>query len=311
MTTLNVIASCADRKRGTVPAALCLREHRGPDLETQFSSWWTALESVEAERLPAVDLYAGPYWTAVKGASVVGKIAVRRWVASAGYGLVPFEAKLKPYAATFASRTDDSVTPPGEDPTEWSQGWWESLGKARPKGSRSPRTLSALVAEDPTANLLVLGSPSYLRAIEPDLAAAATSLRGELLVVGGSPGPTSTSLRAHWLPSTASLLPHVGGALHALHGRVGAKIVDEFANGVTLAEARSTWAERAAEPAKPLAPVRDAATDDEVRAFIRRSLDAGASPRHTPLLRAYRSAGWACEQSRFRELFNSVISERS
>jgi hypothetical protein len=56
-------------------------------------------------------------------------------------------------------------------------------------------------------------------------------------------------------------------------------------------------------------PVRTQATDEEVKSFIRESLQQQPSLKHTKLLRDFRTAGRACEQSRFRSLFLQVAGE--
>jgi hypothetical protein len=60
-----------------------------------------------------------------------------------------------------------------------------------------------------------------------------------------------------------------------------------------------------------MTPKRVPATDTEVMSYIRAQLDRDPKARHTRLLREYRGAGYACEQSRFRDLFHQVTKERA
>jgi hypothetical protein len=51
---------------------------------------------------------------------------------------------------------------------------------------------------------------------------------------------------------------------------------------------------------------REPLTDEAVRQYIRVAMKKNPSVRHTPLLRQLRAAGNACEQSRFRSLFQEI-----
>lgn len=309
---LHIVASCADRKRFPVSPRLRLRAYRGRSVDARFDAWWHELEGASATQVPAQDLYIGPYWSAVKAIpSTPRSLESRLWVASAGYGLVPAEAMLKPYSATFSTGQDDSIARAGEDASSWRRDWWQRLCCVRGPKREAARTLAELAGREPNALIVVLGSPSYVQALEADLIAAQTALReGELLIISGEPGPRSFALRNAWLPSSAELLQRVGGALPALHARVAAAVVaDVDRKGLSLAEVRNRWIAVAERSTKPIMPTRTPGTDEEVKSFIRAALRADSRAKHSRLLREYRASGRACEQSRFRDLFQQVVAE--
>lgn len=310
--TLHIVASCADRKVRPIPDALKLRAHSGRDLHALFASWHRALTEEPTDTCAARELYGGPYWSAVK--TIGGNLSpasVRLWVASAGYGLVSDQAPLKPYSVTFAPGQPDSVLRTRTDTAEARRAWWKHLASRRAPGRREPHTLRALVESDPTARVLVLGSPAYIQAMESDLLRAARSMTsGELLLVSGSPGPRPRELREAWLPSTARLLDHVGGALPAIHARVAAAAIASMTSRSTFASVRRNWIALEQESSRIMPPSRTSASDDEIKQFIRAALVKDPASKHSPLLRELRGAGRACEQSRFRELFLAVSKQR-
>src|SRR5439155_924306 len=78
------------------------------------------------EAVPALDLYGGEHWQVARSLpahGVEGGREVKLWVSSAGYGLVPAEAPLRPYAATFSSAQADSVLRPGAPMSDLTV-WW-------------------------------------------------------------------------------------------------------------------------------------------------------------------------------------------
>ena len=74
----------------------------GAPKEERCRMWTTRLEDDTVAPIAAHDLYCGDHWAVAKGlAAGAQSRRVELWVASAGYGLVPASAPLKPYAATF------------------------------------------------------------------------------------------------------------------------------------------------------------------------------------------------------------------
>jgi hypothetical protein len=310
---LQIVASCTERKRLPIPDELrlgTLRESHRVDL---FAHWWRTLKQHTSPTRAARELYGGDHWTVVcdlpRVASARG-FDPRLWVASAGYGLVPEEAQLHAYAATFTSGHADSVTELGyEDPAGAAQRWWSRLTREAGPQASAPRSIKALVRSDPAAKVLVVASPRYIGAMEDDLVQAALALKDpeDLLLVSGEPGPSHPSLRRHWIPSVASLQPAVGGARTSLHARLARRIVEESGERRFVAsELRKRFIELAQAAPPPQRYDRTPANDDEVRQFVVKELRANPKATHTRLLRQFRSSGRACEQSRFKLLFQQV-----
>ena len=123
---LHVIAGCTDRKRLPTPAPLRLGSLHGSAGSDRFAVWWRTLERDRSPTRPAAELYAGDHWSVIRelpGLGAKDGLTVRLWVASAGYGLVPADAPLRSYAATFTPGHADSV------------GWRRYLGETLEHGS--------------------------------------------------------------------------------------------------------------------------------------------------------------------------------
>jgi hypothetical protein len=157
--------------------------------------------------------------------------------------------------------------------------------------------------------MLIIGSPSYLSALEDDLADAASLMGGtdRLVIISGEPGPRREELRGNWIASAADLLPELGGALPSLHARLARRLLDDApAHGLDASRLRSRWQQFAARAPRPVRIERAVSTDSQVKSFIRDGLQRMPSLTHTRALRDFRAGGCACEQGRFRELFRSV-----
>jgi hypothetical protein len=156
---------------------------------------------------------------------------------------------------------------------------------------------------------LVVAAPRYIAAMEADLVEALGHLASEesLVIVSGVPGPTTEVLRKNWVPSVAALKSVLGGSLLSLNARLARRIVDEARDrGIASTAIRERFQLLAQQAPPPPRYDRTAVEDDEVRRFV---LDqVGKNPRatHTRLLREFRTAGRACEQGRFRRIFQET-----
>lgn len=296
---LNVVVTCTSRKRTPPPRRLLLRDVR-PRADSAVGKWTERLDGAPEPAHAAEELYAGEHWSIVKQiAAHDGTLKVRVWVASAGYGLVPFSAPLKSYSATFDRGHPDAV-PIAPDL------WWRRLaGWSGPVGA--PRTLKELAEVRPAAALLLVLSATYLEACRSDAVEAAHVLRrrGQFAVI--SSGTRASWVAEHVLPSDARLQAFVGGGRQALNARVAAHVVAASRNGFSVRDTRLRLEKLLREQPELRVFDRRRLSDEQIRRFIRGKL------RHehvacTRLLAELRQSGSACEQGRFRELYAEVCS---
>ncbi|WP_257462311.1 hypothetical protein [Archangium lipolyticum] len=306
-TDLHIIASCTKRKRAPVPPELRLRELRETTPDARARRWWSRLHEHPHPPLPAESLYAGEHWRVVlelPSLARQARLRPRLWVASAGYGLIPSDAPIRPYSATFSRDDEDSVG-------ALSRQWWMALAREAGPAPGEPRLLHHLARASPDARILVVASPSYIGALEEDLALAARALhRPEHLLVISAPGPTSRGVLApHWVPSSARLQAAMGGTRNALSVRIAKDLLRrahrEDVTDLDAARVQGYYGRLIHRSAPPPRLQRTPMTDDEVRRFIAREMRTEQRT-WSAMLRRLRDSGLACEQQRFRRLFHEL-----
>jgi len=316
--TVHIIVSCTDRKRARIPAKLRLRSIRARSIAERAKKWWSRLQQHQNKAIPAENLYAGDHWAVARTLPEVAKKAGFRphlWVASGGYGLVPVEAQLRPYSATFARGHPDSVHGSSRNwlsREELAQAWWKQLARFRGPCRGAPRSVTQLVRQDPGAYLLVAASLDYVRAMEIDLLEAAAQLRqpDRLLIITKPGGIDRSPLRRHVIPSSAVLQQGLGGARISLHARVARQILEKAKRGGLSARIFAQHYRRLIKRSRAVPKIkRQSMSDEELHRFIREGLGRMPGAGWTPLLRSLRESGRACEQKRFKRLFQEVTGK--
>jgi hypothetical protein len=302
---VRIVVTCANRKLREIPRELHLHAVPQKRQANRFDAWTRRLITSPITAVPADLLYGGEHWQIARTLEAHATISGHRastWVCSAGYGLVPLTAALRPYAATFTFGQPDSVG----HTTKAIQEWWTHHTAWHGPDTDAPRSFTALAASAPRAALLVVLSGTYLKACAHDLIAAASHLHSPeqmtIISVGGS---ATHELREYLLPADAHLQTVVGGSLGALNVRLAVRLLQtataDLFNRHDLAERIRTLARGA----QRQIPKREPLTDDQIRAFIAERLRETTS--HTALLRQLRDAGLACEQHRFAQLFAATV----
>lgn len=314
-TDIHIVASCTDRKRAPVPLELCLREIRASDITTRARRWWDHLRTHPHSTTQAQDLYAGDHWRVVMELPALAAQAhlhPHLWVASAGYGLIPSDATIRPYSATFSRGHADSIVADttSQGTTAAHRQWWQALSEGALPASSAPRSISRLAEKSPKARILVVASPAYVAALEDDLRHAAGVLhRPEQLLIVSTPSPLSTGpLAQHWVPSSAHLQAHLGGARLSQHARVARDILQHSRHDASFLDAPQVreYYERLIErSAPPKRYGRTPMTDEQVREFIVGALRTEALS-CSATLRRLRDSGLACEQQRFKRIFTEL-----
>lgn len=305
MPSIQIVVTCSDRKSSQAPHRLRLRSL--PRRGDRPYLWIERLKKEPTVPVRAIDLYAGEHWSAVKDLMSVAAgtgFTPTLWICSAGYGLVPADAELKPYAATFARGHSDSIDWPG-DPVRVASDWWSELGSWRGPAKGCPRSITDLAVTRPRTPLLMVASPSYLRALEEDVLGAGNILQDRLFVV--STGAKHTSRLLDFLvPIDARFQHRVGGSKVSLNARVAAFLLKQSRGAFDRDRVVSKL--NRVSRRLPSIPVYDRTplTDDRIIKLIRRSIKRNPSTSATTALQDLRLEGWACEQKRFGRLFHSV-----
>jgi hypothetical protein len=301
-----VIVTCANRKSLPIPSHLQLGEVPGTSAIERARIWIARLADTDsALRVPAVDLYAGEHWSVARRFADQAQPGedIWLWACSAGYGLIPAEARIMPYHATLTPGQADSV--PGN-----SAFWWTWLSEWPGPAPEFPRSIRALVSSDPAALFMFVLSKNYLGACGDDIAASAEHIADpdRLLIVSAGARLQGT-LAAFAVPADARLQAEFSGTRRALNARIGLYLLSKGIRGRGEATADLTRLLTAQPPITRYD--RKKRTDDEILDLIAQHLSRMPVPSANRLLREFRDAGLACEQHRFTRLYRTAAEARS
>ena len=166
-TTVHVIVTCANRKSLPIPAHLQLGEVPGTQRRSSepaggSPAWPIPVARRKSPRSISTRESTGRSRAGSRRMHQPGE-EIRLWACSAGYGLIPAEARIMPYHATLTPGQADSV--PGD-----AASWWSMLSEWPGPAPEYPRSIRALVASDPAAVFMFVLSKNYLRACGDDIA---------------------------------------------------------------------------------------------------------------------------------------------
>ena len=310
---VNIVVTCTNRKRYEPPPEMQLRDVQANTLVERAHQWLGRIARRYSPLVELSNLYTSDHWFVARTIPEAGEQAglrVNLWVISAGYGLIPSTCWAQPYGATFAPGSPDSISSAhdGQQRRLDNQKWWELLSHWDGPDPSEPRTLRDMVERHPRRPLMVVGSPVYIDAIAVDLAAAREQMHSEdqlSIISAGLEG--LDGFEQNLVPCDGRLKNEVKGAMQSLNARVARKIVSEAARwplgASTLCKRYQGLLKRLPEQTKY---ERTPMTNPEVVEFIQKARSFNPSVARTPLLRELRARGYACEQSRFAELFRQV-----
>jgi len=292
---VNVVVSCSNRKKHEPETELQFRSYQGQPIEVAAEAW--ARSTATPGRWKAEDLYAGDHWSIAKEIKALPD--VRLWICSAGYGVISPDANIRSYAATFSPGHQDSIA----NNLQERRTWWGLIGE---------RSLKRVFARHCDERWLVVLSKSYLDVVTDDLADATTQLhsREQLSVLSvGAQLPSELSDRA--LPCSSSLEHHesLRGTRISLNVRIARFLLSQ-----SIERTHSAWVDLLSQQIPtniPAQPRREQVSDQELLRFIREECTQRAKHSATGLLRVWRAEkNLACEQKRFKALYQTVTSER-
>jgi hypothetical protein len=282
-----------------------VRSIRGPHA-VRAERWVDRIATAETP-FTVEELYLGEYWQSGQRLLLDAskKFKVVPWVVSAGYGLLGSDDKLSPYGATFATSQADSIPRPWDpvSPSESRRQWWTALTETQWRSSA--RSITDVVQDRPKDRFLLCIGPSYLDAVRPDLERALALVDPEQQVmVVGSGSPPSGAIGASYVSVPSKLRIHLGGSMNSLCVRAAGHVVRYCKSSPTPTSARRSVKRLADQTAELPVVDRRRMSDAEILRWIgdQRSTDPTVSA--SRLLTRFRAAGFACEQSRFGELFH-------
>jgi hypothetical protein len=301
--TVHVIVTCTSRKTLPVPPGLRLDSISGQDPRGRARDWIGRLSDARgAQTIAAEDLYAGEHWKIARSLPAASPHTyIRLWVCSAGYGLIPAGAQVRPYAATFSGPSDQ--VPGG---AAGARRWWDTLAAWEGPMPAQPRSIQSLAAGDPSALFLLALSATYLNACRDDITEAAWRVTDPdhfMVISAGARFPGSAAEVI--VPASARLQSCLGGTRQALNARIAAHVLSA---GISSRAAASRYLAQLLAGQPPIRRYeRKKLTDAEVCDMIGDRLDQAPGISASKLLREFRDAGYACEQQRFGQLHRLVM----
>jgi hypothetical protein len=289
---LALVVACSATKQAVPPPKLRLRSVMDRDLAERAAEWRRRLSVTPTPTVPAKALYAGSHWRWIREGHrrATEHFRVDLFIASAGYGLLSSDDDVKPYSATFACGSLDSVWrgPPHGDRRTYLHDWWQTL-------EGSARLREALTGQY-QAVVFVLGA-NYVDALEEDLRYLHKSWADPDRFAVISAG--SRDLNG-LLPINASLRGRLGGTTISLNARAFAWL----AASVETHAFRFLPMAAALKSLSPPLPAnvrsqRRRITDGQLFLEIARIKRQKPGISRSNALRMLRKAGIACEQGRF------------
>lgn len=295
-----VITHCTKRKRAAAPEALQAR--RLPvGTAAQVASDWAARLAAAPTALHAKDLYAGRGMVEARRAADV--LGGRFAILSAGLGLVDGDAPVPAYSlTTIKGDPDDIQRRTGGTRSDW----WKAIQAVSP----------FVQTNRPTDGLIFAAvSTAYLEMVAADWCAWPSADLSRLRLFSKvAPGGVAEALLPAWMPYD-DRLDGVGPGLAGTQGDFAQRAMRHFATQIgsagTQADDREAVLAALSGVARRPRPVRTRLEDAAIKATIRAEWGAAQGQSSTMLRRLRDTLGLACEQGRFRTLFNEVKAERA
>lgn len=300
-----LVTSCSNRK--SIPPESRLQAADLPQASLKaVGSLWRAWLKEHPCQLAAGDLYNGRGAVEAKRAAEAAKAS--HWFISAGLGLVSATEEVPAYDLTVSGVGANQIKQKIEDGAFDVQAWWAALAQRR----RPQRTLTRLI-EEKKRSLVVLALPSnYLHMVLGDLSDLSPSSLKRLRIIGPPKPAVPEQLQPFWLPYDARLDSKespIPGTRSDFPQRAARHFLESIWPSQKHASA-STHIEAVADSLSrlpyPVTRRRKKLSDEQILRVIRR-LWLRAEGQSARMLRIVRDdENIACEQSRFKNLFNQV-----
>lgn len=313
---VNFVVSCTNRKRFEPTAETSIRGIEGEDLQSRLANWKRSLRRARMEEHCANDVYMGDHWSVVRsipGIASRSGLSVRTWICSAGYGLIQPGTPIKAYRATFTRGEDDYIGAGLVEGEHRLPIWWRGVCSYRiPEPEFAPRSISALAEAYPRTPIIVALSAEYLSAVAEDLAGVIERhyFRDHLTIISCGTSKNSHQWGNNLLACDASMAASLGGALTSLNARIVRHLFQQIAGAEITAETLGQVAAGIDRGDGDRVASRKIQSDSEVAAFIGKQLATFPGKSRSKLLREFRDLGFACEQSRFGDLYSGVQRQK-
>ena len=306
-----IIIPCTDRKRNPANGGLEASQLNRGTVQEVAKAWLDKVQSA-AIKSPANKTYCGRSFSETLKSSQ--KVNANLTIISAGLGIVEQSHLIPSYGLTVADRKRDSIR--SKVSTEnWSPDiWWQTLKMQKASGFDLQQTLETY---NPSIILMYL-SQQYARMLKTELQEIDILLRKKIRIFGlGLENVLSPELRGNIMPYDLRLNGPDStnkGTITDFGPRCIAHFCDNFLKNnyqfKTLDWHKAQISKSLENMRCPEKLSRTVITNDQVTEFILNNWEkiGGTSSK---MLRHLRDRGFACEQSRFADLFRQTASNRA
>jgi len=304
-----LITSCSNRKSLPPENRLQAADLPQGSLKTVASQWHNRLKTHHCTT-PARELYNGRGTLEAKKAAKASHAS--HWFISAGLGLVSADEKVPAYDLTVSGNSANQISQKISEGPFDSQAWWSELGQL----NRPSLTLPHLISKKKNS-LVVIAIPSnYLLMVLKDLEALSTDDLMHLRIIGPPKSSVPEHLQLNWLPYD-SRLDSKKSPIPGTRSDFPQRAARHFLENIWPTSKQANAEKHIELVTKSLSglpypdtPRRQPLSDEMILKKIRKlwSQAEGQSSRMLRMLRDNENI--ACEQGRFRNLFNQIKQQK-
>lgn len=303
---LHLITNCTSKKTKQLTESISISDIQSR--EDIAAKEWVEKLSSESKTLPASELYLGDHWSrALEVINYGSKVSI----ISAGYGLISSSDNLCKYDATFSSGSVNSVSKLFKEASlsKSNYQWWRLVNSLKSQGNNG---LIDLYDSNPSDQFIISTSPAYLKVIEPELVKLALSKKLSIYntAIFSSNQRLNKSLEPFFYKVEDDLCAELGGSRVSLNIRLAAHVIKNISDTANFAtEVEGIYREIRTKSEPAIKYDRKKLDDESVSNFIKNFLESSskAKPAASPILRELRNKGMACEQKRFKNIFESIM----
>jgi len=294
-----VVTNCTNRKRAGDGTAILAAADLNGSLSSVAARWGRELKKTQPSK-QAQEIYMGRTFSEAR--RVTAMLDGTLHIVSAGLGIIGAADVIPSYNLTVAEGANSLrplLTQLGKRPSDWWAALIAELGEQH--------SVRALLERNADALVLFALPGSYITLIAEDLASLTQKQLGQVRIITSDLGQSlmPEQVRHVVLPYDERLegSPYMGTRNDFPQRALRHFIEVLSGHQLTIDDAKTGVLEAMSALKKPVIPVRERKTDNEILALLRRNWGRfdGASVR---LLRYLRDEALvACEQSRFRNLW--------
>ena len=307
---LVLITTCTHRKRGVISEHLQASALKSGPQESVLKEWCSRIIDAAKPRVASMVYCGRGFKEALAASSTTAK---NLFIISAGLGLISHDTMIAPYNLTISRSSSDSLSKKITDDF-LPESWWTGLNTSL-RGRKNP--ICELIKENPSSHFIIALSSAYFSLIRSDLLLLSDLELQRLAIVGlGLKRVLDDRLYKTLVPYDERLNRLVG-ANAGTRSDFAQRAMRHFVTEVLPKNNKELFKDQIpivdsllSSVVLEQAPKRERMSDDQIVGLMEKyqSTSLGSCSK---LLRIMRDKeGIACEQSRFRRLFDRMKQKR-